>query len=321
MKSYFFLQITLILLSLHLSFQINEQKNENEFEIDIKNETDEELNKTQNPEADIPPERMIRLDYNYKDIKSQTIELGNSNFDSIINGGINNRWVIVFFSSASGFSRNVKGLIDKIILDNNFTHINNIKFGSVDVDYNLILQVRFYVKGVPYIIVVENNTMFEFHNWPTEENLRQFIQIENTTNINIKEFPKRANIFKLIKDIYAFSFDNLNHYFNKFIHKHGIRINVSLKQFLIIFSIAILIIIYIIIKILDCILGTEIPKANDPNKKEGDKLNPAEKNEPTNEEKEKKKQEEEKENEKNNNNNEKNENVIKKDKKEKEKQE
>jgi thioredoxin-related protein len=45
--------------------------------------------------------------------KSHTIVLKDSNFDSIIRNGTENRWLIIFYSEACSMCKQVKAIIDK----------------------------------------------------------------------------------------------------------------------------------------------------------------------------------------------------------------
>ena len=151
-----FLLFTSIILS-----QTTQEEKEKEIDTTTKN-ISEEL--PQNQTAKKP--RIKLIDFTYKDTnrKSQTIELTNYNLDSLVKNGEENRWLIIFYAETCSFCKTVKSLIDKIIEEKKYKNVNNIKFGSVDVDYNLYLQMRFNVTGILVFLLAENNKMIELPN-------------------------------------------------------------------------------------------------------------------------------------------------------------
>ena len=139
--------------------------------------------------------------------KSHTIVLKDSNFDSIIRNGTENRWLIIFYSEACGMCKQVKSIIDKIIEEKKYISVNNIKFGSVDIDYNLRLQTRFNITGIPVLILVENNKMLEISNFPYEKNIIKYIEVENINkDEHTKDFPVELSFYKFIKNLLYNSF-------------------------------------------------------------------------------------------------------------------
>ena len=211
-----FLLFTSIILS-----QTTQEEKEKEIDTTTKN-ISEEL--PQNQTAKKP--RIKLIDFTYKDTnrKSQTIELTNYNLDSLVKNGEENRWLIIFYAETCSFCKTVKSLIDKIIEEKKYKNINNIKFGSVDVDYNLYLQMRFNVTGIPVLLLVENNKMIELSNMPLEENLMRSIEIENIENDKyVKDFPKEINYIEFSLRLISFYLSRIPLTVNELLSKYNIK--------------------------------------------------------------------------------------------------
>ena len=172
-----------------------------------------------------PRIKFIDLAYKDPDRKSQTIELNNNNFDSYVKNGNENRWLLIFYAESSSYCRGTKSLIDKIIEEKKYKNINNIKFGSVDIDRNLKLQMRFNITGIPVVLLVENNKMLELSNIPIEENLIKSIEIETLVNdkFTLKDFPQDINIIELFRRLLSFTLKYLSTIINSYLKDYKIN--------------------------------------------------------------------------------------------------
>ena len=133
------------------------------------------------------------------------IELNDSNIDSIIKDGIYNRWFILCYLETCYHCQRARQVLDDILESGNYPVINNIKFAQIEVQKNIKSNIRFNISKVPYIILVENNTMHELELYPSEKNLLNFIgtDFRNVTT-DIKPFP-HMNIFKYYYAIFDYS--------------------------------------------------------------------------------------------------------------------
>ena len=153
---------------------------------------------------------------NNKNEKIEILELNDSNFDLVIQNGKKNRWLILFYLETCYHCSRARTIINRILEFKEYKIINNIKFASIEVENNTKANIRFNVSQVPYIILVENNTMIEFDNYANEKNLINFIET-NFTNVTneLKPFPTR-NIFKYyykkFDNSLAFVIDGINTY-------------------------------------------------------------------------------------------------------------
>ena len=139
-----------------------------------------------------------------KDTIPEVIELNDSNIDSIIKDGNNNRWLILLYLETCYHCKRARQVLNDILDSGNYPGINNIKFAQIEVQKNLKTNIRFNISKVPHVILVENNTMYELELYPSEKNLLNFIgtDFRNVTK-DIKPFP-HMNIFKY----YYAIFDN-----------------------------------------------------------------------------------------------------------------
>ena len=189
--------------------------------------------KTQKPGRPKKNIKMIDLTQIETGRKSHTIVLTDSNFDSIIRNGTENRWLIIFYSETCAMCKQVKSIIDKIIEEKKYKSVNNIKFGSVDIDYNLRLQTRFDITGIPVLILVENNKMLEISNFPYEQNIIKSIEVED---INIddqtRDFPVDLSFYEFIKNLIYNSLDQLKEEVNRYINKYNINFEFSVLSLL-----------------------------------------------------------------------------------------
>ncbi len=268
--------------------------------IRIKSEDIEEKDKDKDKEK----ENFIKFDFDVPESKnSQMIVLNNNNFDSIIQNGNNNRWLIFFSAKKCGYCKRVKAVVDKIIEEKKYESVNNIKFAYVDLDDNLKLQIRFKIKGIPYIILVENNKMLELNFMPSEELYIQFIEIKNLNEEErVKDFIQELTLYGFLKTLFNMTLNDGARRVNNFLKKHKINYEfgpISLYVYTISFlSIILLLIFYVINK---CCFGAkkilnkkEIENNKDRDSKDNKNENDKDINNNINEEEKKKKKEEEK---------------------------
>ena len=120
-------------------------------------------------------------------------ELNDVLFDQVIRGGRIYRWLIIFYSKTCVHcmkaKKEIKKLFDKVKRVKNET----LRFAQMEAYDNSLTNVRFNISGVPYIIVVENNSMFEMNLFPNYDNLKTLIET-NFTEVKdeLKPIPKRV---------------------------------------------------------------------------------------------------------------------------------
>ena len=189
-----------------------------------------------------------------KDTIPEMIELNDSNIDSIIKDGIYNRWFILCYLETCYHCQRARQVLDDILESGNYPVINNIKFAQIEVQKNIKSNIRFNISKVPYIILVENNTMHELELYPSEKNLLNFIgtDFRNVTT-DIKPFP-HMNIFKYYYAIFDYSVSEIVKKINDYLKTKNIFFEFNSLTFILSYvilcsAISILIQIIIVLKV------------------------------------------------------------------------
>ena len=148
-----------------------------------------------------------------KEEKSELIILNDSNFDTFVKNGENNRWLIIFYLETCYFCHRAIDVLNDILYRNQYTKINNIKFGKLDLLLNTKINFRFNISEVPFIFLVENNSMIELDSYPNEINILNFIE-KNFTNTAKKVPIPKIRLFEyyyiLIGNLLSSFVDKLN---------------------------------------------------------------------------------------------------------------
>ena len=175
-------------------------------------------------------EKLIEFNYDYPESNCHFLNLSSSNFDTYIQNGVNNRWLILFYTQDCRFCIQIKSMINKIIDNKRFK--NDIKFGKVDLTYNTKLQVRFKITKIPYVILVKNYTMFEMKFLPTEETVTHFFESENLDEFKefMKEFPQELSFFNFVSDLVNISLTDGAKRINEFLEKKNINFRFTPKS-------------------------------------------------------------------------------------------
>ena len=130
-----------------------------------------------------------------KEQKSEIIALNDNNFNSFVKDGKDNRWLIIFFFESCYHCKRALQVLNNILYKNKFKSINNIKFGKIDITINTKINFRFNITEVPFIALLENNSMIELDLYPNENNLLNFIELNYSKWKNKRNIPKN-NILK-----------------------------------------------------------------------------------------------------------------------------
>ena len=170
-------------------------------------------------------DKIIDLSYDHYDeseVPNHFINLTSSNLDNFVQNGKYNRWLLIFYSEDCKFCKHIITLVNKIIEEKEFK--NDIKFGKVELTYNLRLQIRFNITKIPFIVLVTNYHMYEMKFLPTEESLTNFIDSDNFDQFKDfkKDFPQDLSFFDFIKNLIDFAFKDGTKRLNIFLKKKNI---------------------------------------------------------------------------------------------------
>lgn len=127
-------------------------------------------------------------------------ELTDSDFESKVNYGKDNQWLLVFYLESCPHCINAKNAINKY--SQNLSD-DVLKIGYIECNGNIFTCLRFNVTKVPLILLAQNETMFELNQYPSENNIKNFISEEKFKESEI-DFPKSFGyieiIFKVIQE-------------------------------------------------------------------------------------------------------------------------
>ena len=195
---------------LNISNNINENKTLNHSLNKIENSTSEskQSKNKKNKKIGLSP-----INGNGRIINSEVYSLNDLTFDMVLQNGNNFRWLIVLYSETCGHCQYARREIRKI-----FPHYRNstkIRFGEIEINRNQMTNMRFQIEGVPYIFLLQNNSIYEMDLYPNQSNLKKFIEIDFKEVVDdLKPFPPMISPLKfgweIIKNIFRVITNGVN---------------------------------------------------------------------------------------------------------------
>ena len=194
----------------------------------------------------------------------EILEINDSNFDSIIQNGNNNRWLILFYLETCYHCYRARRLLNTILELKKYKEINNIKFASIEVKKNSKANIRFNITKVPYIILVENNTMLELDSYSNEKNLINFIETNfNNVTKDLIPFPT-LNILQYHYILFINSLNSITDIINDYLESKNLNFKFNLLTLILAYILFCFILCYSIVYIYFKCLNS---KKNNLNKK------------------------------------------------------
>jgi glutaredoxin-related protein len=183
-------------------------------------------NKTVKPNEEIKIENENEEDGYFS--SSKIHELNDITFDYVIREGKIYRWFILFYSRSCGHCKRAKKEILKIFDD--YKNISNLRFAEMEAYQNTMTNVRFNITGVPYMILVENNKIYEMDLFPNYDNLKDFI-FTNFSDVEeeLKPLPRKVKFAYVAYLILKQTLDDITDNFNRFLKSKGIKNEEILK--------------------------------------------------------------------------------------------
>ena len=189
----------------------------------------EENNETKNETENIQEEFKEEEGYYSAD---KIYDLNDMIFDYMIRDGKIYRWFIFFYSKTCGHCRRAKKEITKVF--ENLKNDKTVRFAQMEAYDNTLTNVRFNISGVPYIILIENNSILELDLFPNYENLKNFISTNfSDVNEELKPLPKRVKFTYVAWVIFKQTLDNITEGFNNLLKRHNINIKFNSLTFVI----------------------------------------------------------------------------------------
>jgi len=84
--------------------------------------------------------------------------LTDATFETMVKNGNPNPWLVVFHLKSCYYCRNALKNLKEYARNN---ALEEIKLGKVDCDQNMFSCLRFNITKVPYIVIIQNNKMYE----------------------------------------------------------------------------------------------------------------------------------------------------------------
>ena len=107
---------------------------------------------------------------------------------------------------------------------------------------NTLTNVRFNITGVPYIILLQNNTIYELDLFPNYDNLKNFLNTNfSEVTDELKPLPKKVKFHYVAWLIFKQTLESITGGFNNFLKKKGIKI--TFNPFVFIFTVLAVIIL------------------------------------------------------------------------------
>ena len=169
--------------------------------------------------------------FNKEFLNDKIYELSDMTFEDTINAGKYYKWCLIFYLKTCGHCKRAKNARDKI-----FKKVTDpkLRFAQLETEENMITNIRFNITAVPYIVLIENNSMLELEKYPNEENLLNFCQ-SNFSNFEkeIIPYPKPIGMGKVSWIMFRETINGLIHQINYYLKKYGINHQMNFNEFLI----------------------------------------------------------------------------------------
>ena len=158
-------------------------------------------------------------------------ELNDITFDYTIRDGKIYRWFIIFYSRSCGHCKRAKKEISKIF--ETYNNISNLRFAQIEAYQNTVTNIRFNISGVPYMILIENRSMYEMDLFPNYDNLKDFI-FTNFTEVegDLKPIPRKVKFAYVAWVILKQTLDDITNNFNTFLSNKGIKFKFNTYGFI-----------------------------------------------------------------------------------------
>ena len=122
--------------------------------------------------------------------------LNDLTFDLILQNGNNYKWLVILYSETCGHCQHARRDLRKILPQ--YRYSNTIRFAEIEINRNPMTNLRFDIEGVPYIFLLQNNSIYEMDLYPNQNNYKTFIETDfkNLTAEELKPFPPMVPILK-----------------------------------------------------------------------------------------------------------------------------
>ena len=170
--------------------------------------------------SDIPKDTYNLLNDNVYNLNDDTI-------DRTLRNGNNYRWFVILYSETCGHCYFARTEIRKILPE--YKYSSYLRFAEIEVNINPNINMRFNIGGVPYIFILQNNTMYIMDLYPSQKNLIKFIETPLTDFLpeEKKPFPPKAKINNFSWDNILSVFQDATNTINDLLKDYGFKIQLT----------------------------------------------------------------------------------------------
>lgn len=146
--------------------------------------------------------------------------IGDHNIDATVGDGKGANWLLLFYLETCPHCKMAKESLDVICNDEqlvgNETPVKDLHFGKIECSINNWSCMRFNITRVPYIVMLQNDKMFEFASYPTKQALFNFIVDEKTVESGL-EIPPPFGMMGVVSKVFEESVRMLNEQIQEYI--------------------------------------------------------------------------------------------------------
>ena len=129
-------------------------------------------------------------------IPNDIFSLNDLTFDMVLRGGKFYKWLVILYSETCGHCEHARREIRKIFQE--YKNSTSIRFAEIEINKNHLTNMRFDIEGVPYIFMLQNESIYELDLFPNQKNLKKFIETDfNEVEEELKPFPRMVPFYQL----------------------------------------------------------------------------------------------------------------------------
>jgi len=127
---------------------------------------------------------------------NEIFSLNDLTFDMVLRGGNYFKWFVILYSETCGHCEQARREIRKIFPE--YKNSTTIRFAEIEINRNHLTNMRFDIEGVPYIFMLQNESMYELDLFPNQKNLKKFIETDfKDVEDELKPFPKMVPFYQV----------------------------------------------------------------------------------------------------------------------------
>lgn len=188
----------------------------------------------------------IITEENFDNFSQEKIyELNDTSFDDITTEGKAYRWLILFYSYIEN-SEYIEAMKEIKNIFDSYKNLNELRFAQMNLDNNIMTKIRLNIEKIPYLILLENDTLLEMNSTLNHENIEEFIfTIFSEVKSYLKPLPKKITYSYAQYIIYTQTFNKYLDEFNQALNNKGIKIQFNIYGLIICAFIFIIIFFYL----------------------------------------------------------------------------